>query len=133
MQRIFFTTIVCLTSLILTSPSIAVKAKQESNYKSFTDWCNQKSKLPQKTRYTVEVLLSKAGTTDCVKANQYLRKLTKLSLIYNQISDIKPLSSLTNLTLLWLNSNKISDIKPLSIGLTQALPNLGVLGFLAVK
>ncbi|MEA5528103.1 leucine-rich repeat domain-containing protein, partial [Dolichospermum sp. UHCC 0684] len=32
----------------------------------------------------------------------------------NQISDIKPLSNLTNLTYLDLLKNKISDIKPLS-------------------
>jgi internalin A len=31
----------------------------------------------------------------------------------NQISDIKPLESLTNLTVLYLDKNQISDIKPL--------------------
>jgi internalin A len=36
-----------------------------------------------------------------------------LSLSKNQISDIKPLASLTNLTWLWLDNNQISDIKPL--------------------
>jgi internalin A len=32
----------------------------------------------------------------------------------NQISDIKPLESLTNLTVLYLHNNQISDIKPLA-------------------
>lgn len=47
--------------------------------------------------------------------------LTKLSLFKNQITDIKPLSSLTNLTNLWLDNNqKLTDktcpVQPESIG-----------------
>nr|WP_277996021.1 leucine-rich repeat domain-containing protein [Aphanizomenon flos-aquae] len=40
--------------------------------------------------------------------------MTTLYLSENQISDIKPLSNLTNLTSLTLRVNQISDIKPLS-------------------
>ncbi|MCJ7808381.1 MAG: leucine-rich repeat domain-containing protein, partial [Dehalococcoidia bacterium] len=40
--------------------------------------------------------------------------LTHLDLVYNQISDISPLSSLTSLTELYLHHNPISDISPLS-------------------
>jgi internalin A len=81
--------------------------------KTFTEWCEQKGSLPQETRHTVEVLLKVAKTQNCSQANQILTKLTSLSLWFNKISDIKPLSSLTKLTSLNLEFNKISDIKPL--------------------
>ncbi|MFN5895088.1 MAG: leucine-rich repeat domain-containing protein, partial [Dolichospermum sp.] len=81
---------------------------------SFLQWCDPKAKLPQETRYTVEVLLQIAGTKNCTQANQRLIKLTTLNLWKSQISDIKPLSSLTNLTALNLWENQISDIKPLA-------------------
>jgi len=40
--------------------------------------------------------------------------LNVLFLHENQISDISPISSLTNLTMLYLDGNQISDISPLS-------------------
>lgn len=42
-----------------------------------------------------------------------LTNLTRLDLWHNQISDISPLDSLTNLTYLELGDNEISDISPL--------------------
>jgi internalin A len=47
--------------------------------------------------------------------------LTDLSLGNNQVSEISPLSGLSNLRMLSLSSNQISDISPLSglIGLTD--------------
>ena len=47
-----------------------------------------------------------------------LTNLTWLYLHANRITDVSPLSGLTNLTQLWLHANNISDISPLS-GLTN--------------
>ncbi|MEG5160391.1 leucine-rich repeat domain-containing protein [Microcoleus sp. AT3-A2] len=74
--------------------------------------------IPEAKR-TVEVLLQKARTTECDEAYRELLSLTKLDLSYSNISDIKPLESLTNLKQLDLNGNDISDIKPL-----ESLTNL---------
>jgi len=82
--------------------------------KTFTEWCEQKASLPQETRHTVEVLLKIAKTQNCSQANQMSNNWTSLYLGDNKISDIKPLSNLTNLTTLNLRENQISDIKPLS-------------------
>jgi len=98
------------TLLIFThAKAIATPAIQQSNLKTFIEWCNQKSTLPKATKHTVEVLLKEAGTQDCQQANQKLSNLTALSLGRNQISDVKPLSSLTNLTELNLAHNLIKD------------------------
>ena len=86
----------------------------EDSRGTFADWCRQKADLSPETKHTVEVLLKEAGTTDCDVANQKLSSLTALRLSENQISDIKPLASLTNLTSLLLKGNQISDIKPLA-------------------
>ena len=86
---------------------------------TFADWCRKKGSLSPETKHTVEVLLQKAETTECDAANQKLSSFTSLSLYKNQISDIKPLESLTNLTDLSLTDNQISDIKPL-----ESLTNL---------
>ena len=47
-------------------------------------------------------------------SNLYLPNLQELFLYDNQITDISPLSSLTNLTYLNISYNKIIDISPLS-------------------
>jgi internalin A len=46
---------------------------------NFQQWCEQKAKLPQQTRYTVEVLLKTAGTTNCTQAHQKLIKERKFN------------------------------------------------------
>jgi internalin A len=89
------------------------------NFTSFADWCKHKDSLSKEARHTVEVLLKKAGTSDCNEAEKVLLNLTELNLEYNQIIDISPLSALTNLTKLCLLSNQITDISRLS-----ALTNL---------
>jgi internalin A len=66
--------------------------------RTFADWCRQKADLGPEAKHTVEVLLEKAKTTECDRANQKLSSLTGLNLFENKISDIKPLESLTNLT-----------------------------------
>ena len=91
----------------------AEETRAENSGETFADWCRQKADLSPETKHTVEVLLKKAETTECDAADRELSSLMKLSLYNDQISDIKPLASLTNLIWLFLDSNKISDIKPL--------------------
>jgi internalin A len=66
------------------------------------------------TLHTINALLQVAKTTDCNQASKLLSALTTLTLFGNQISDLRPLSSLTNLTGLSLDNNQIADLRPLS-------------------
>ncbi|MEO0844750.1 MAG: leucine-rich repeat domain-containing protein, partial [Cyanobacteria bacterium J06643_5] len=106
--------LLCGILVLSNAKAIATPRPQPTNIKSFTEWCEQKSTLPEATKHTVEVLLKRAGTQDCQQANRKLSNLTELYLPITQISDLKPLSSLTNLTELHLWGNQISDLKPLS-------------------
>jgi len=115
----------CCLLLALSGNGLSAKAaetRSENSRRTFADWCRQKADLSPEAKHTVEVLLQQAGTTECDAANQTLLSLTGLLLPNNQISDIKPLESLTNLTVLFLPNNQISDIKPL-----QSLTNLNLL------
>ncbi|MEG4440369.1 leucine-rich repeat domain-containing protein [Microcoleus sp. AT9_B4] len=93
--------------------------KPSITFSSFADWCLHKDSLCEAAKYTVEVLLKKAGTSDIYEANQILSSSNELDLSHNQISDITPLQSLTNLTSLTVCCDRISDITPL-----QSLTNL---------
>ncbi|MEG4499067.1 CHAT domain-containing protein [Microcoleus sp. F10-C6] len=93
-------------------------APNPQTFESFADFCTNKENLTPEARHTVEVLLSKAKTQECDRAQQTLTNLTELSLIRNQIVDIKPLSKFTNLRKLNLSLNQITDVQPLS-GLTN--------------
>ncbi|MEQ8957856.1 MAG: leucine-rich repeat domain-containing protein, partial [Coleofasciculus sp. C2-GNP5-27] len=73
---------------------------------SFQEWCLNKTRLSAEARKTVEVLLEIADTSDCQQADENLSSRTELDLKVNQITDISPLSGLTNLTLLYLSDNK---------------------------
>ena len=95
-------------------PASAIPLEQTSTPRRFVDWCLNKAKLPSATRHTVDVLLEEVETQDCDQADRQLSNLTGLDLLYKQISDLKPLSSLTNLTLLDLGINQIVNLKPLS-------------------
>ncbi|MEG4858441.1 leucine-rich repeat domain-containing protein [Microcoleus sp. K1-B1] len=109
--------------LALSANGVSAKAAEvRSGNKTFAEWCREKDSLSDESKHTVEVLLKEAGTTECDAANQKLSSLTGLVLAKNQISDIKPLESLTNLNVLYLQKNQISDIKPL-----ESLTNLTVL------
>ena len=104
-------------------PLLAVAQKQRGDSgRTFADWCREKDSLSPEAKHTVEMMLEKVETTECNVASQKLSTLTELQLVSNQISDIKPLASLTNLTVLVLNFNQISDIKPLA-----SLTNLNTL------
>jgi Leucine-rich repeat (LRR) protein len=80
--------------------------------RTFADWCREKASLSPEAKHTVEVLLKQAGTTECDAANQKLSSLTELNLGGNQISDIKPLQSLTNLTSLSSTTIKSATSNP---------------------
>ena len=120
--RLLFTTLLWITVVNTTSSCVTPRPQDKESIKSFSQWCKQKLTLTKKTKHTVEVLLQKAGTNDCLRASQELNKQRILDLRENKISDIKPLAALTNLTQLDLGENKISDIKPLA-----ALTNLNQL------
>src|SRR6476661_2036317 len=85
----------------------------ESQNRTFADWCRTQASLSPEAKHTVELLLQRAGTTECDAADQKLSSLTELTITGSRISNIKPFQSLTNLTGLYLQNNQISDIKPL--------------------
>jgi internalin A len=106
----------CCAILALSGNGLSAKAAETqpgNSRRTFADWCRQKADLSPEAKRTVEVLLERAETTECDAANQKLLSLTGLGFINDQISDIKPLESLTNLSYLDLTNNQISDIKPL--------------------
>jgi internalin A len=88
----------------------------ETTPKTFADWCLNKNKESVETKHTVDVLLQAAETQDCNQANKFLSTSTPLILILTnkQITDLRPLSTLTNLTGLDLGNNQITDLRPLS-------------------
>jgi len=70
------------------------------------NWCREKASLSPKAKHHSEVRLKEAETTGCDVTNQRLSRLMASDLnknIYfstNQVSDTKPLQSLTKLTAL---------------------------------
>ena len=59
----------------------------------------QKIVFQKRQDIQLRVLLNKAGTSDCNEADRVLSNLTELNLNWNKITDITPLSALTNLTI----------------------------------
>ena len=96
----------------------AAETRSSNSRRTFADWCREKDSLSPEAKHIVELLLEEAGTTECDAADRTLSSLTELNLsAVNsgiEISDIKPLASLTNLTKLSLAYNQIRDIKPLA-------------------
>lgn len=86
----------------------ATQAAEPSLGSSFKQWCQQQASLSAEARKTVEVLLEEAGTRDCERAAKDLLSRTRLFLENDQITDISPLSGLTNLTELYLNFSPIT-------------------------
>ncbi|WP_255513393.1 leucine-rich repeat domain-containing protein [Tychonema sp. LEGE 07203] len=89
-------------------------APNPKTFESFGDWCANKENLTPEARHTVEVLLSKAKTQECDRAQQILANLTQISLNSNEIVNLEPLANLTNLTILELNDNQIVNLEPLA-------------------
>jgi len=106
------------TTVLLSFPVLQAEADPTNN-QSFEQWCLQKDSFPVETKKTIEIMLEQAGTQDCKLADSKLNSLTRLYLrsnqiSSNQISDLKPITSLTNLTYLDLGDNQISDLKPVA-------------------
>ena len=98
--------------MFLVQPFLSIAASASPQPKSFEAWCRQRKSVPGSTRYTIDVLLEKAGTKDCKLADRQLKTLTNLSLGFShQISDVKPLAGLTNLRVLDFRANPL--VKPL--------------------
>jgi internalin A len=105
--------LICVVPMM---PSMATSL-QQSNSKSFAQWCKEKDSVSAATKKTINSLLDQAGTKNCKAAAAHLENLTELN-ISNKISDLRPLASLKNLTTLNLESNQIVDVSPLA-GLTK--------------
>jgi internalin A len=109
--------ILALLSIIISSISaspVIAAPEQPVNTKSFAAWCQNKLSMPIEAKRTINLLLEEAGTNNCQMANSKLKRLTYLILIGKQISDLRPLASLTNLKTLYLGDNKISNVRPLA-------------------
>ena len=107
-------TILLILALLLPISSVSIVSVQQPSIKTFVQWCQQRDSLAGDTKYTVDVMIEKAGTKDCKQAERYFNKLTEINLSRTNISDVRPLASLNNLTRLYLISNRINDITPLA-------------------
>ena len=103
---------ITVVNSISTTANPIQSIKQSNN--SFSVLCKQKHALSRETKYTVKILLQKAGTQNCDRAERRLNKRRILDLSSHKISDLSPLSRLTNLTELYLSYNQIKDLSPLS-------------------
>lgn len=112
MKFIHLSCIALIGITIVNTPTTASPTRQNS-VKSFSQWCKSKH-IPKETQHTVKVLLQKAGTSDCDRAEKKLSKRQILDLSAHKISDLSPLAKLTNLKELYLSYNQISDLSPLA-------------------
>lgn len=103
---------ITVVNSISTTATPTRRIKQSNN--SFSVLCKQKHALSKETQYTVKILLQKAGTKNCDRAEKRLNKRSILDLSSHKISDLSPLARLTNLTELYLSYNQIKDLSPLS-------------------
>jgi len=94
------------------------QAAESSQESSFKEWCQKLASLSAQRRKTVEAVLAEAGTSGCELAAKNLSSRTALNLVSRGISDLSPLSELTNLAGLYLYNNQITDVSPLA-GLTN--------------
>ncbi len=98
-----FTNKSLLLILILIVRSTAFKphltnAQTSQAFSSFLELCQRKNSLSPQQKHTINVLLEEASTTNCQKANDYLKTVNSLFLVDRKIKDISPLANLTNLT-----------------------------------
>ena len=109
-----FLALLSTSAFLLSVFPVPVVSAQQPKVKSFIEWCQQKNSGAVATRHTIDVLLTKAGTKNCQLADRQLKRLTKLNLSNNKITDLKPLDGLNKLIELEIGNNKISDLQPLS-------------------
>jgi internalin A len=114
LSRKQFSAIGAIAAFAIAMPVRAVEPDRSPTHNTFTQWCQNQSKLPLETQHTIEMLLQKAGTNNCAAADAKLSELTELMLFRRQISDLRPIASFTNLQQLWLYKNHITDISPLA-------------------
>ena len=100
--------------MVMSFGAVGSASPQQPKPKSFAQWCSQKKSVPAATRHTINVLLKKAGTKNCQRADVKLRSLTELQLNDNKIVDVQPLAGLSNLTSLLLSENQIVDVQSLA-------------------
>jgi len=99
-------------------PSVAQDVTRTEK-RSFLSWCQERDRLSEAQRSTVNALLAQVGTTDCAQATPLLENYNGVLVLINQgLTDIAPLSSLPNLKGLDLSFNQVRDVRPLA-GLTQ--------------
>ncbi|NET86773.1 MAG: CHAT domain-containing protein [Kamptonema sp. SIO1D9] len=118
------------------SSALKQSVQAAENYRTFAEWCQNRSRLSESAKQTVDVLLQYVGTTDCDAAQELLSAnpslsltqppitdlspfgslthLTNLTLVGTQVTDVTPLANLTNLTYLVLGFNQINDVTPLA-------------------
>jgi internalin A len=101
-------------SAFLLGSTLSVKATPLPSANSFTQWCLQKDSTSAAIRKTIDILLKKAGTSECQQADIKLSSLKKIDLYESNISDLSPLASFPKLEWLILSKNQISDLRPLS-------------------
>jgi internalin A len=98
--------------------NFVAQPQRTTNFSTFAEWCVNKNSLPESTRRTIDAMLSYARTSQCDRASQTLKFTTYgtpgIELSELSLTDIRPLSSLTNLKGINLSSNRITDIRPLS-------------------
>jgi hypothetical protein len=75
----------------------AAKTVAKSRSSSFLELCRNRARISADAKFTVEVLLKKAETTNCQAADRKLRASTELNLDSTDIKDLQPLSSFTHL------------------------------------
>ncbi|MGF1492144.1 MAG: CHAT domain-containing protein [Microcoleaceae cyanobacterium] len=105
---------ICTGIIVNSLQTAEASSEYKPEYQSFSEWCQNQSKLPDETQHTIKVLLEIAETSDCQRADQTLSELTQLDLLQKNITDLSPLSSFNQLVLLNLAGNQITDLRPLA-------------------
>jgi internalin A len=103
-----------LSALALALLPVAPADAWQARNRSFKDWCVSKETLAAPAKKTVNALLEVAGTQNCQAADDHLRNLTHLSLNHKGLSNLEPLSALTQLTHIELQDNQVQDLAPLT-------------------
>jgi internalin A len=107
-------TLALLSTLLLALLPVAPADAWQARNRSFKDWCVSKTTLPASAQKTVNALLEVAETQDCQAADNHLRNLTRLNLDHKGLSNLEPISALTQLTHLELQDNQVQDLSPLT-------------------
>ena len=82
--------------------------------KTLADWCKNQDSLSSETQKTLQAITQALTTESCEEAAAQVPKVFSLRIINQDISDLRPISSLFNLTEIVLYQNKITDITPLA-------------------